>query len=198
MNNPIHLSWLGSVEYTKALKTQEQHVQNILDGGNEIILGLEHPSVITLGKRGGSVTRKNIPIIQTNRGGLATGHEPGQVVIYPIINLKKRNIGIRTWVSILEESIISYLEENRLTPTTGVHSGIWVSEKKIASIGLNIVQGVSMHGISLNVHNSLTIFSDMQVCGIPDLSMTSMKHENIHADPQNVFLRISDFIKEWL
>ena len=151
MMGSINSSWLGLQEYEQALILQKKYVQKILNKeGSEVIIGLEHPKVITLGKRGGLAFPKDIPVIQTNRGGLATGHEPGQLVIYPIINIQKRNLRVREWVEILENACIHFLRQYGLTPSRGTHSGLWIEKKKIASIGLQITQGVSMHGISMN------------------------------------------------
>ena len=89
MNLPIQTRWLSTTPYAKALDLQQKYANEVHEGGAEVILGLEHPNVITLGKRGGAVytSDQTIPIVQTQRGGLATAHEPGQLVLYPIINI---------------------------------------------------------------------------------------------------------------
>ena len=195
MNNTIRTSWLGLLDYQKALALQHEQVENIHNQEMpEIILGLEHPSVITLGKRGGLVHPIEIPIVQTNRGGLATGHEPGQLVIYPIIHIQKRQLPIREWVSLLEESCISFFRNHGLIAHRGVHSGLWIDNKKIASIGLQIKKGVSMHGISINIHNTLSIFSHMEVCGVSELMLTSLHEENVQIQLENAFTEIADIL----
>ena len=195
MNEPIAASWLGLLDYEEALRLQQEHVQKVLlEDNSELIMGLEHPSVITLGKRGGQVRSQNIPIVQTNRGGLATGHEPGQLVIYPIINIQKRQLRIRDWVSILEDACIHFLQEQGLHPHRGEHSGLWIEQKKIASIGLQIVQGVSMHGISMNINNTMSIFSNMEVCGFTNLTLTSLEKENVQMESKAAFTHIAKIL----
>ena len=133
MKSTIETSWLGLLEYREALTLQQNNVAKVLSTkGTEVIMGLEHPNVITLGKRGGLVYHETIPVVRTNRGGLATGHEPGQLVIYPIINIQKRQIHVREWVSILEDTCILFLESLGLHPHRGEHSGLWIEQKKIA------------------------------------------------------------------
>ena len=199
MNTTVKISWLGLLEYPKALDLQCKQAEKIhAQEMSEVILGLEHPTVITLGKRGGLVHTIDIPIIQTNRGGLATGHEPGQLVIYPLIHIQKRQIHIREWVSLLEESCITFFRNHGLIAHRGVHSGLWIDNKKIASIGLQIKNGVSMHGISINIHNTLSIFSHMEVCGLSVLSLTSLYKENVHLQLENAFTEIANILIERL
>lgn len=193
MKQSINTTWLGLLDYAKALAVQQNNVHNILSGhGKEVIMGLEHPDVITLGKRGGLVYPQNIPVVHTNRGGLATGHEPGQLVVYPIVHIQKRQLRVREWVSILEDTCIEFLQAQGLLPHRGEHSGLWIQQKKIASIGLHIMQGVSMHGISMNVNNTLSIFSNMEVCGSTNLTLTSLQKEGIQIDTQTAFTQIAD------
>ena len=199
MKDTIDTSWLGLLDYQKALDLQHEHVENILSRGyQEVIMGLEHPSVITLGKRGGIVHPIDIPIIQTNRGGLATGHEPGQLVIYPIINIQKRQLRVREWVSLLEDSCIDFFHSHGLKPNRDIHSGIWINHQKIASIGLQIKKGISMHGISINICNTLSIFSNMIVCGTPELMLTSLEKENIQVELKTAFIEITAILIEKL
>ena len=195
MKPSIETSWLGLIDYPKALILQQKNVQKVLSRERqEVIMGLEHPKVITLGKRGGLVHLKDTPVIQTNRGGLATGHEPGQLVIYPIINIKQRQLRVREWVSMIEEACIVFLQALGLQPHRGEHSGLWIEKNKIASIGLHIVQGVSMHGISMNINNTLSIFSNMEVCGSTDTTLTSLKKENIQMELQTAFTQIAEIL----
>lgn len=197
--NAIKTSWLGLLEYQKSLDFQYEQAEKIhAQEMPEVILGLEHPTVITLGKRGGLVHSIDIPIIKTNRGGLATGHEPGQLVIYPLIHIQKRQIHIREWVSLLEESCITFFRNHGLVAHRGVHSGLWVDNKKIASIGLQIKKGVSMHGISINIHNTLSIFSHMEVCGLSALRLTSLHKEDVQMQLENAFTEIAYIVIERL
>jgi lipoyl(octanoyl) transferase len=132
MSQQIETLWLSTVNYSEALLVQKKYAQRVSNGGPEAILGLEHPNVITLGKRGGNVRANDstIPIIQTQRGGLATAHEPGQLVLYPIINIEQRKIGIRTWVEGIENIVLNFLAEHKLIGSRSVHAGVWIEAKK--------------------------------------------------------------------
>jgi lipoyl(octanoyl) transferase len=200
MNPPIQTLWLSKISYTKALRLQKEQAKQIHEGGSEVLLGLEHPNVITLGKRGGAVhtTDATIPIIQTQRGGLATAHEPGQLVLYPIINIEKRKIGIRRWVHGIEDILLAFLNEHGLIGTRSVHAGIWLNTKKIASIGLQMQNGISTHGLAINISNPLTIFSHIDVCGLPGLSLTSMNKEGVHITTKDAFFSLSHKLKDWI
>lgn len=192
--------WFSLIPYQDALLLQQQYIESIEGGGDEIIMGLEHPTVITLGKRGGSIQGlfSQIPVIHTQRGGLATAHEPGQLVIYPIINIQKRKIALRTWVQGLEDVVLSFLREHDLLGTRSMHAGVWIGEKKIASIGLQIVNGISSHGLAINIQNSLEIFSLIEVCGLKEQSMTSMKENGIYISTKEAFFHISQKLQDWI
>ena len=200
MKKTIDTQWLALLDYEEAASLQQMYVQKITKGETEVILGLEHPAVITLGKRGGIVRNQhnNIPIVQTQRGGLATAHEPGQLVVYPIINIQKRNIPLRRWVEGLEDIILSFLGEHTLHGRRAIHPGIWIDHQKIASIGLQIINGISTHGLAINIQNSLDIFSTIEVCGQKQLSMVSMREKGCDISPQYAFFSIAEKIKDWL
>ena len=194
--NEIQSRWLGLYPYEKALEQQIITHKRVLSGHNECILGVEHPPVITLGKRGGVIRKKNTaPIVQINRGGLATAHEPGQLSIYPIINLEKRKIKVRTFVCILEKGVMEWLSNLGLQPKQSQSPGIWIKEKKICSIGLQIKSGVSLHGIAINIHNSLQTFLHIEACGFSQNSMGALWqfHSNL-PDCETAFQSLSSIL----
>ena len=168
------------MEYQKALDIQKEvHAKVANEIDMETVLVVEHPDVITLGKRGGSVHEEiasEIPIIQTDRGGLATCHNPGQLVLYPIINITSRKIGIQRFICILLNAIQRSLLQiyNLEVTVSSSQTGIWYQDKKIASIGMRIQKGISYHGIAINVYNDLSLFHRIEPCGFSSNSITNL------------------------
>jgi len=184
-----HAVDLGMMDYNEAWKLQSDivsaRVNKIID--TDIILFLEHPAVFTLGRRGGLdhllVSEKflktsGIPIVHVERGGDITFHGPGQLVAYPIVNLKARRIGVVDFVAALEEVMLATVRPWGIAAKrNSANRGIWVGNAKMGSIGLAIRKGISFHGLALNVNVDLTPFSWIQPCGLQGVCMTSMKQE---------------------
>lgn len=141
---------------------------------------LEHFAVYTQGQAGKSEHILNtyaIPVVQTDRGGQVTYHGPGQLVAYMLLNIQKRGIGIRTFVCQLEQLLIEVLKQFDITANTRCGApGVYVDEKKIASIGLRVKNGCTYHGIALNVAMALEPFLGINPCGYAQLEMTQMSH----------------------
>ena len=141
---------------------------------------LEHNAVYTQGQAGKSEHILNsglIPVIQTDRGGQVTYHGPGQLVAYILFDIQKRNVGVRTLVSQLEQALITTLESLNISANTQCGApGVYVNEKKIASIGLLVKNGCTYHGIALNVSMDLTPFSGINPCGFKQLEMTQISN----------------------
>ena len=183
---------IGPIAYADALVFQENEHQNVSNGQESTLIFCEHPHVYTFGK---SADRNNLliqpeflnkihaEVHETDRGGDITYHGPGQLVGYPIINLRKQGIGVKKYVETLETSIIKALA------VYGIHAyqidgltGIWVGEentpkRKIGAIGIRVKNGVSMHGFALNVHTDLSYFNHIVPCGITDRGVTSIEKE---------------------
>lgn len=167
-------TWLGTFDYVKALELQESVQQNAeLDPA---ILGLEHPLTITLGRRGDplkdvlvgfkTLREKNIPVVAVDRGGQATLHQPGQLVIYPIISLRRLKLGVKCYVETLEETTKQLLAKYGVTAyCRGDEPGLYTMKGKIASFGVRISRGITSHGLALNVHNDLSEFGMIRSCG---------------------------------
>ncbi|QJC28490.1 lipoyl(octanoyl) transferase LipB [Enterobacteriaceae endosymbiont of Plateumaris consimilis] len=143
---------------------------------------VEHTPVFTQGrtseKKDILYINNKIPLFNSNRGGKITYHAPGQQLMYVLINLKKRNISIRILVSILEQTVINVLfyigiKANRLL--SNYNPGVYINNKKIASIGLKISKGCSLHGIAINVDMDLLPFSYINPCGLHQLKMTQIR-----------------------
>ncbi len=140
---------------------------------------LEHPPVYTQGQAGKEehlINQGNIPLIQSDRGGQITYHGPGQLIAYTLFDIKRRNMGIRTLVSKLESIIIDLLNDYYLKANIRCGApGVYVNDKKIASIGLRVKNGCTYHGIALNVSMDLRPFKGINPCGYAQLEMTQMQ-----------------------
>ena len=180
---------LGLIEYREAWKLQETLVSARVDQtlNQDILLLLEHPPVFTLGRRGGLdnllvseafLKQSAIPLIQVERGGFITYHGPGQLVVYPIINLHARRIGVNEFVEAMEAAMLRTAAAwNLAVERNPANRGIWAGNKKMGSIGIALRKGVSFHGLALNVNLDLTPFSWIQPCGLQGVGMTSMQAE---------------------
>ena len=180
---------LGMKDYNEAWKLQSDIVSARVNGiiDTDIILFLEHPTVFTLGRRGDLdhllvseefLKTSGIPIVHVERGGNITFHGPGQLVAYPIVNLKARRIGVVDFVAALEDVMLGTVRTWGITAErNSANRGIWVGNNKMGSIGLAIRKGISFHGLALNVNIDLTPFSWIQPCGLQGVCMTSMKQE---------------------
>ena len=179
---------LGRIPYTPALRMQRRLHARVAAGElPDLLLLLEHDHVITLGKRGTgadvladseTLAGLGIEVVATDRGGEATYHGPGQLVGYPIVNLRGGIGGALRYVTALESALVATLAgygicgESEDRPT-----GVWVGDAKIAAIGVKISRGVSMHGFALNVSTDIGYFEHLVPCGIPDGPVTSMALE---------------------
>jgi len=159
--------------------------ENRLD--RDVVLMLEHPPVFTLGRRGGKtnltvpeemLAAKGIPVVQVERGGDITFHGPGQLVLYPIVHLASARLGVADYVGMLESVIIEVAADWGIRAGRNpLNRGVWVGNRKIASIGIAVRRGVSFHGVALNVNLSLDPFDWIHPCGLKGIGMTSMEKE---------------------
>ena len=202
--------YLGVVPYGHALKWQQRLTQARAEGNiPDVLLLLQHSQVFTIGRfRGeedllvplGTLRREGISVFYTNRGGSITYHGPGQLVGYPILNLKENGLGVREYIWKLEEVII------KLLLTLGIYGyrstehigGVWVDGKKVCSIGIHISRHITMHGFALNISNDLRYFKYINPCGLSSQIMTSLteltgcnfKVETIVGDLPHVFSEV--------
>ena len=167
--------------YQDTLKIQESLRKQVLsDPSYEYLILVEHEHVYTLGKNANSsnILNKACDIIQTDRGGDVTYHGPGQLVAYPIINLKKRKIGVKSYVKMIEQLISNTLMYYGLETNVPIkETGVWVEDKKIASIGIHVSRGVTMHGLAVNINTDLSYFDNIISCGIEGVKMTTIDKE---------------------
>jgi lipoyl(octanoyl) transferase len=181
----IEVQVLGTVNYEDALRIQNKAVDDLIAGiGNEKLLLLEHEPVYTIGRtrdQSSLLDRELLPfpVVETNRGGQATYHGPGQLVGYPVLDLNRRGRDLHIYLRRLEEVLIALCGEWEVAASRrdGL-TGVWVGEKKIASLGVGVRKWVTMHGFALNVlESSLAPFSNISPCGLPGVVMTSLEGE---------------------
>ena len=167
--------------YLDTLQIQESLRNQVLkNDSNNFLIIVEHDHVYTLGKNANfsNVLNRICEIIPTQRGGDVTYHGPGQLVAYPIINLKKRKIGVKSYVAMIEKLISNILFDYGLKPHVPIkETGVWIDDRKIASIGIHVSRGVTMHGLAINVNTDLSYFDNIISCGIEGVKMTSMDKE---------------------
>lgn len=155
------------------------------DSADQIWL-VQHPPVYTQGQAGKPehlLAPGDIPVIQIDRGGQITYHGPGQTVMYLLLDLRRAGIGIRALVSLIEESVIGYLQELGIRAQSRIDApGVYVDGKKIASLGLRVRGGCTYHGVALNVDMDLEPFSRINPCGLVGMQMTQLRDLDVALD----------------
>ena len=169
------------ISYKIAMKILHKRVERLKSNkGKELLWVLEHPITYTAGIRSDvkEILDKKINVIKTNRGGKITLHNPGQKIIYIVLNLNKRKKDIRALISLIEKSIIQFLKIYKINGKKDKKNiGIWVNKKKIAAIGLRISKWIAYHGCSININNNLTQYQKIIPCGLNNQKITSIYNE---------------------
>lgn len=190
---------LAQLAYLPAWDEQERVHAEVVAGGEEAILLVEHPPVITMGRRGETMgvtnltathellQQKGVEFVQTDRGGDITFHGPGQLVAYPIIRLNEHKLSVGGYVQVLQRAVIGTLREFRIDATTDAAGiGVWTALPprsgaespglaKICAFGVRVKRGITLHGLALNVTTDLSYFDLIVPCGIADRPVTSMQ-----------------------
>lgn len=187
----------GLIDYREAWKRQKNlcDLLKLNKNHDEYLIIAEHPSVFTLGFHGNEnnllisnndLKKIGAECIRIERGGDITCHNPGQLVIYPIIDLYKHSLGVKEYIELLEKSIIKLLKEYEISACSNSSAkGVWIdwqkdNPRKICAIGVKISRGITMHGLALNVNNDLSLFSKINPCGFTDKGVTSLSKERGH------------------
>lgn len=190
MIDRISVRWLGRIRYADGLAIQDEAVAKVRSGASagELLL-LEHEPVYTIGRtrdQSSLLLRDHLPypVHEINRGGQATWHGPGQLVGYPILDLHRHGRDLHRYLRFLELVLIDALGACgvRAQRRDGL-TGVWVDEKKIASIGVGVRHWITMHGFALNVCGELDGFNHIVPCGITDVRITSIEREIGSAAP---------------
>jgi lipoyl(octanoyl) transferase len=179
----MKIEWLGRIDYQTGLQIQEERLESCVSNGAESVILLEHEPVYTIGRLPDKSSLRNVsglpyPVFETNRGGQATYHGPGQLIGYPIVDLRIRRRDLHYYLRKLENILIDLLADFGLQ---GVRidgkTGVWIQDRKIASIGVGVRKWVTMHGFALNVASDLSGFQNITPCGLSGVRMTSISSE---------------------
>lgn len=208
VNSSYFYKYIGHVPYAESMKMQQEIHETVLKGNqffDGCILALSHEPVITFGKYSKEsnllvdekiLEHDGVNLYRSTRGGDVTCHEPGQLVVYPVLNLKKLGIGVKAYVKLLEDTICSFLRKSGISgETLDGRPGVWVDNKKIASVGINISRHVTSHGVALNISNSLKTFAYVNPCGFPGMEMTSVLIEK--GECSDLKTSANDFIRNF-
>ncbi len=175
----IKIKQLGLQDYLPIWQAMQDFTQQRGKDTQDEVWIVEHLPVFTLGRNGKRkhiLDAGNIPIIAIDRGGQVTYHGPGQLVIYLLIDLKRRKIGVRQLVTHIENAIINFLASHHINANNDPKApGVYVNNQKIAALGLRISKGCSSHGLSLNVDMDLEVFKRINPCGYKGLKVTQCK-----------------------
>ncbi len=199
-SNSVESQYLGLVDFDKALELQYQYHAKVATDKKSYILGLEHPTVMTLGLRAHKADVNSFcvkpwmyPVHKISRGGLATIHNPGQLVIYPIVDLKQHRISVKGFVQSLFEATQKTLNELKINSTIDLcdQPGVYTDLGKIAFCGLQIKNGITLHGLSINIVNDISLFKEIQSCGVSAPKIDSVANHGVSDTP-------SEFFKVWL
>ena len=187
------------IPYKTAMLFLDKRVEEVKNGKNkELLWILEHPTTYTAGV---SFNKKDIidkktKIVQSNRGGKITLHNPGQKIIYFVINLNNRKKDIRKFINIIEDSIIQFLKIYKIDSKSDKKNiGIWVNDKKIAAIGIRVSRWIAYHGCSINISNNLSQYLKIVPCGLDNKKITSIleirniKPKNYESNLANIFIK---------
>jgi lipoyl(octanoyl) transferase len=184
LNRGFHIEDWGVVPYGEALERQERAHDKVVAGDDPYLIFCQHPPTVTLGQHADrsflrltedGFKSQGIQLISTDRGGEATAHEPGQIVCYPIVPVQRLKLSVKTYVYTLEQSVIDCLAEFGIVASRHQDfPGVWVEQEKICALGIRIKNRVSMHGLALNVVNTLETFRSIVPCGISQFGITSV------------------------
>jgi lipoyl(octanoyl) transferase len=187
------LKWLGRVDYESTWRAMQRFTDQRDPATADEVWLLEHDPVFTLGMNADRMhvlSPGDIPVIQIDRGGEVTYHGPGQLVVYPLIDVRRSGLGVRDLVTALERSVVSHLAAVGVSGECRPEApGVYVSGRKIASVGLRIRRHGSYHGLAFNVHMDLEPFGRINPCGYPGLEMTQLCEFRSDANVANVAAR---------
>lgn len=207
MSSTLEFAWLGRMDFAEGLSLQNEFVEK--RHRKEIpdtVLLLEHDPVYTIGRSrdksslAGDSDSLPHPVIETNRGGQATFHGPGQLVGYLILDLHDYGMDLHVYLRNIESFLIDFLNEYSMGAgrREGL-TGVWIEDRKIASIGVGVRKWISMHGFALNIGRDLSAFNAIIPCGISGVEMTSFEREsNLNISVEESAKKIEPFIRKVL
>jgi lipoyl(octanoyl) transferase len=196
--NQIYVRHLPLQDYTATWQAMKKFTDARTDETPDELWIVQHPAVFTQGQNGKAehiLNPTTIPIVKSDRGGQVTYHAPGQLIIYTLLDVKRKKWNIRELISHLEQSVIQFLAAQNIQAAAKCKApGIYVNEKKICSLGLRIRRGCSYHGLALNVDMDLQPFSDINPCGFPQLEMTQLADLSIPLNVQEAASQLLEYL----
>jgi lipoate-protein ligase B len=193
----VIIQYSGLIPYQKGLELQQQSFDLVRANGRPVLIGCEHYPVITLGRRVQAdgeflisrqdLQSRGLEIFATDRGGQATLHTPGQLVIYPMIPLRDYKISVRDFVKTLELTTVEWLRLHKIAAFISEEAGVFTENGKIAFVGIRVQNGVSRHGLAINLHNDLNLFQTIRSCGVSGRSLDSLERHGQIVDISEAF-----------
>lgn len=198
----IEIRSLGRQDYEPVWRSMQRFTGTRNAATPDELWFTEHPPVFTLGlnaSRDHLLAPGDIPVVQIDRGGQVTYHGPGQLMIYPLLDLKRAGLGIRDLVTLLEQSVVDLMAGFDIVAATNPKApGVYVEGRKLASVGLRIRRGASYHGMALNVDVDLEPFSRINPCGFAGLEMTDLARLGVREDLPSIASRMQNRFLERL
>jgi lipoyl(octanoyl) transferase len=193
---PLRIRWLGRADYVPTWQAMQQYTSERTDLDPDELWLLEHDPVFTLGLNGNRahvLAPEDIPIVQIDRGGQVTYHGPGQLVLYPLLNLRRWKLGVRELVVALETTVVQLVAQYGIEAYGKRDApGVYVQGRKLASIGLRIRRGCSYHGLAFNVAMDLAPFRRINPCGFTGLEMIDLASLGVHTTVREAGLSLAD------
>ena len=184
--NRLQIRYLNTQDYVSNYKEMRRFTRERTSDTDDEFWCLQHPAVFTLGANADMrhiLTRSDIPVVQSDRGGQVTYHGPGQIIIYLLLDLRRKEIGIKTLVRQIEQSVIDLLEGYQIDAIARPEAhGVYIDDAKIASLGLRVSGGCSYHGVAINVDMDLSPFSQINPCGLAGVTVTQLKDHGVESD----------------
>jgi lipoyl(octanoyl) transferase len=198
----IRVKYLGLTPYESTWHEMKNFTSKRNEFTQDEIWITEHEAIYTLGlnrKDFKAPLRNDIPVLHVDRGGKITYHGRGQLIIYPLIDLDRYHLTIRSFVTLIEKSIVNFLSRRDIKASAKIEApGVYIGNKKIASLGLRIKNHASYHGLSLNIDMDLSPFEAIDPCGYKNLQMTQLKTFINDVSIENIGLEIANDIKHQL
>jgi len=197
-STPPLIKNLGLQDYASVWQAMQGFTQTRNENTADELWLVEHPAVYTQGRNGKAehiLKPSGIPIVKVDRGGQVTYHGPGQLIIYTLIDLKRRKLGVRRLVTLLEKAITSLLSEFNIKACNKPKApGVYVDDKKVAALGLRVSKGCTTHGLSLNIDMDLSPFNNINPCGYAGLEVTQCKDLGITNNLQDLSNQLSKIL----
>lgn len=201
-NDSIIVRSLGIQVYEPLWRAMQRFTEERNRSTTDEIWFTEHPPVFTLGLNASKehlLAPGDIPVIQIDRGGQVTYHGPGQLMIYPLIDLKRSNVGVRDLVTALEMTIVDLAASLNIEAVARADApGVYVDGRKLASVGLRVRRGASYHGMALNIDVDLEPFSRINPCGFSNLEVIDLKYLGVTESMDNIANRVLRYLLERL